>query len=82
MAKQKTTKSKHTKNEKMSKFAMKYQDRIDSIKESDAKTQKRKEEKIKQMMKRKESAMSETKIEKAKEKKQLTKRKNAVKPKR
>lgn len=81
MAKQKTTKSKHTKNEKMSKFAMKYKDRIDSIKESDAKTQKRKEEKIKQMMKRKESAMSETKIEKAKEKKQPIKRKSAVKPK-
>ena len=80
-AKPKKEKLKHTKNEKLSKFAMKYQDRIDSIKQSDEKTQKRKEEKIKQRMRREENATTETKIEKIKEKKQPTKRKSAVRPK-
>lgn len=45
------TKSKHSKNERQSKFAMKYQERIDSIKQSDVKAQKRKEEKNKRTKK-------------------------------
>lgn len=50
--KTKNTKKTHTKNEKTSKFAMKYQDRIASIKQSDEKAEQRKEQKMKQMQKR------------------------------
>ena len=78
MPKQKTTKSKHIRDERLSKFAMKYQDRIDSIKQSDAKTQKRKEEKINQIIRRKENTVVQTQ---GKEKKQSAKKKNTVKPK-
>ena len=46
--KQKTSKSRHVRDTKTSKFAEKYKDRIDSIKHSDEKTKKRKEEKMKQ----------------------------------
>lgn len=46
----KSTKTKHMKTGKTSKFASKYQDRIESIKYSDEKAQKRKEEKLKQNM--------------------------------
>ncbi len=46
--KQKTSKSRHVRDTKTSKFAEKYKDRIDSIKYSDEKTKKRKEEKMKQ----------------------------------
>lgn len=41
------TKSKHLKNERQSKFAMKYQERIDSIKQSDEKAKRKKEERNK-----------------------------------
>lgn len=78
MPKQKTTKSKHIRDERLSKFAMKYQDRIDSIKQSDAKTKKRKEEKINQIIRRKENTVVQTQ---GKEKKQSAKKKNTVKPK-
>lgn len=79
MPKQKTPKSKHERNEKLSKFAMKYQDRIESIKQSDAKTQKRKEEKINQIIRIKENTVVEE--SKTKEKKQPAKKKSTVKPK-
>lgn len=79
MPKQKTPKSKHVRNEKLSKFAMKYQDRIESIKQSDAKTQKRKEEKINQIIRRKENTVVAE--SKAKEKKQPAKKKSTVKSK-
>ena len=55
-AKTKNTKTKHARNGKASKFAMKYQERIDSIKQSDEKAQKRKEEKISQRLKREENS--------------------------
>jgi uncharacterized cofD-like protein len=50
--KNKNDKSKHIKKERTSKFATKYKDRIESIKQSDEKTQKRKQEKINQKTKR------------------------------
>ena len=78
MPKQKTTKSKHIRDERLSKFAMKYQDRLYSIKQSDAKTQKRKEEKINEIIRRKENTVVQTQ---GKEKKQSAKKKNTVKPK-
>lgn len=74
----KIEKSKHIKNEKISKFAMKYQDRIESIKQSDEKTKKRKQEKINQIIKRNVNEIEESKT---KEKKQPTKKKSTVKPK-
>ncbi len=81
MNKPKKEHSKHIRNERTSKFAMKYQDRIDSIKQSDQKIQKRKQEKASQMLKREENKKVESKMEKVKEKKQPTKRKSSVKPK-
>lgn len=81
MPKPETSKSKHVRNEKLSKFAMKYQDRIDSIKQSDEKTQRRKEEKMNQIIRRKENIEEKNKTEKTREKKQILKRKNTVKPK-
>lgn len=73
MIKPEKSKSKHVRNEKLSKFAMKYQDRIDSIKQSDEKTQKRKQEKMSQRMRR-EEITTEPKKQKAKDKKPVAKR--------
>ena len=53
--KTKNTKTKHARNEKLSKFAMKYQDRIESIKQSDEKAEKRKEQKARQIQRREEN---------------------------
>lgn len=96
MPKQKISKSRHIKNEKTSKFAEKYQDRIASIKQSDKKTQIKRDEKIKQKMnkennktieQRKDNIQIQREIRKEKEKekrksiKRFINKKNAVKPK-
>jgi len=56
MVKTKNTKTKHLRDEKLSKFAMKYHDRIESIKQSDEKAEKRKEQKTRQLQRRAENA--------------------------
>ncbi len=94
MPKQKTNKTKHIKNEKTSKFAEKYQDRIASIKQSDKKTQIKREEKIKQRISKQSNVTIEPKMEdikiqqktrstkeKKKSIKELINKKNTVKPK-
>lgn len=52
MPKTRDNKSKHIRNERTSKFAEKYQERIDSIKQSDKKTQTVREQKMKERIKR------------------------------
>ena len=52
---------KHNRNGRISKFAMKYQDRIDSIKTSDEKAQRRKEEKMKEKARREKIEKKEKK---------------------
>lgn len=94
MPKQKTNKTKHIKNEKTSKFAEKYQDRIASIKQSDKKTQIKREEKIKQRISKQSNVTIEPKMEdiqiqqkmrntkdKKKSIRELINKKNTVKPK-
>lgn len=94
MPKQKNNKTKHIKNEKTSKFAEKYQDRIASIKQSDKKTQIKREEKIKQRISKQSNVTIEPKMEdiqiqqkmrntkdKKKSIKELINKKNTVKPK-
>ena len=77
--KTKNTKSKHIRNEKISKFAMKYQDRIESIKQSDEKAQLRKDQKTKQIQKREENAKKLQ--EKKKSTTRLPKKKSTIKSK-
>ncbi|MCI8346213.1 MAG: hypothetical protein HFJ42_09860 [Clostridia bacterium] len=94
MPKQKNNKTKHIKNEKTSKFAEKYQDRIASIKQSDKKTQIKREEKIKQRISKQSNVTIEPKMEdiqiqqkmrntkdKKKSIRELINKKNTVKPK-
>ena len=69
----KSTKTKHMKTGKTSKFASKYQDRIESIKYSDEKAQKRKEEKLKQNMAKNE--LKDNKEEKKIKKEKIAKQK-------
>lgn len=84
MPKQKMNKTKHVKNEKVSKFAEKYQDRIQSIKQSEQKTKTLREQKIKERIKKEDydqMGMKAQKIneslstEKTNSKKQITKAK-------
>lgn len=89
MPKQKMDKRKHIKNEKVSKFAEKYQDRIESIKQSDKKTQMKRDQKIKQVRTREsnkaieENIGIEQKVKNTKEKidKWLNNKNNTKKPK-
>lgn len=76
--KTKNTKKTHARNEKASKFAMKYQDRIASIKQSDEKAEQRKEQKIKQIQKREENSK---KIQDKNVSSKLPKKKSTLKPK-
>lgn len=76
--KAKNTKKTHARNEKASKFAMKYQDRIDSIKQSDEKAQKRKEQKTRQIQKREENSK---KVQDKSTNSKLPKKKNTTQPK-
>lgn len=80
MPKQKINKTKHAKNEKISKFAEKYQDRIESIKQSEKKTQTLREQKLKGKIKREDYVGRKTEVqnitsEKMNNKKQITKEK-------
>ena len=94
MPKQRMNKTKHIKNEKTSKFAEKYQDRIASIRQSDKKTQIKREEKIRQRIGKQSNMTIEPKIEdiqiqqktkntkdKKKSIKKLINKRNTVKPK-
>ncbi len=63
MPKQKVNKTKHVKNEKVSKFAEKYQDRIESIKQSEKKTQTLREQKLKEKIKREDYVGRKTEVQ-------------------
>lgn len=67
MPKQKMNKTKHVKNEKVSKFAEKYQDRIQSIKQSEQKTKTLREQKIKERIKKEDYAQMGMKAQKINE---------------
>lgn len=76
MPKQNMNKTKHIKNEKVSKFAEKYQDRIDSIKQSEKKTQNLREQKMKEKIQREEYIGKQTKQQNMQSQKINTKKQN------
>lgn len=81
MPKTRDNKSKHIRSERTSKFAEKYQERIDSIKQSDKKTQTLREQKMKERIKRENNENYLEKEDYAERTLKTEKQKETMKPK-